>query len=95
MGFDIMGAMNGTETILLDAAGIPVDCNALVGRTFEHFKGRRYRLEAFALDSETTDPVVVYRQLYADGRLWVRPARMFFERVVRADYDGPRFKLVD
>ena len=55
--------------IQLDDKGLPVDSHALEGRTFVHFKGNRYRLEAFALDSETTDSVVVYRQLYGEGRL--------------------------
>ena len=80
--------------IELDANGVPVDPKALEGRELEHFKGRRYRLVEFAIDSETLAPLVVYRQLYGEHRLWVRPAPMFFETVVREDYSGPRFRLV-
>ena len=55
----------------------------LVGRTFRHFKGNLYRLEGFAKDSETLEELVVYRALYGEGGLWVRPAKMFFETVER------------
>lgn len=65
----------------------------LKGRTFVHFKGRRYRLEDFATDSETLETMVVYRQLYGEFALWVRPAEMFFETVTRDGYVGPRFRL--
>lgn len=80
--------------IELDANGVPVDPKALEGREFEHFKGRRYQLVEFAIDSETLAPLVVYRQLYGERRLWVRPASMFFETISREDYSGPRFRLV-
>ena len=61
----------------------------LIGREFRHFKGNRYRLEGFAKDSETMEELVVYRALYGDGGLWVRPAQMFFETIER---DGKRMK---
>lgn len=61
----------------------------LIGREFRHFKGNRYRLEGFAKDSETMDELVVYRALYGNGGLWVRPAKMFFETIER---DGKRMK---
>ena len=62
---------------------------ALIGREFRHFKGNRYRLEGFARDSEALEEMVVYRALYGEGGLWVRPARMFFETIER---DGKRIK---
>ena len=55
----------------------------LVGRTFRHFKDNLYRLEGFAKDSETLEEMVVYRALYGERGLWVRPAKMFFETVER------------
>ena len=64
----------------------------LVGRTFRHFKGNLYRLEGFAKDSETLEEMVVYRALYGDGGLWVRPAKMFFETIER---DGKTMKLFE
>ena len=48
-----------------------------------------YRLEGFAKDSETLEEMVVYRALYGDGGLWVRPAKMFFETIER---DGKLMK---
>ena len=65
----------------------------LIGRTFRHFKGNRYRLEGFAKDSETLEEMVVYRQLYGEGGLWVRPAKMFFETIERDGKIIKRFEL--
>ncbi len=79
--------------IELDGNGVPVEREKLKGRTFVHFKGNRYQLVDFAFDSETTEPMVVYRALYGERSLWVRPARMFFETVTRDGYTGPRFRL--
>ena len=71
------------------------DRNNLIGCEFVHFKGGRYRLEGFAKDSETLEEMVVYRALYGEGGLWVRPAEMFFESVEKPGYSGPRFRLKD
>ena len=67
----------------------------LVGRMFRHFKGNLYRLEGFAKDSETLEEMVVYRALYGDGGLWVRPAKMFFETVERDGKTMKRYELVE
>ena len=67
----------------------------LIGREFVHFKGNRYRLEGFAKDSETMEELVVYRALYGDGGLWVRPAKMFFETIERDGRRIRRFELVE
>ncbi|MBR6461590.1 DUF1653 domain-containing protein [bacterium] len=65
----------------------------LIGRTFRHFKGNRYRLEGYAKDSETLEEMVVYRQLYGEGGLWVRSAKMFFETIERDGKIIKRFEL--
>ncbi len=67
----------------------------LVGREFLHFKGNRYRLEGFAKDSETLEEMVVYRALYGDSGLWVRPAKMFFATVERDGRTMRRFEPVE
>lgn len=71
----------------------------LRGRIYRHFKGDRYLVEDFATDSESGLPVVVYRKLYADGSLWVRPLEMFAGEVDRAKYPEVRqryrFELED
>ena len=53
---------------------------------YRHFKGNEYLLLGEARHSETLEPMVVYRALYGDGSLWVRPAAMWEELVERADY---------
>ena len=61
---------------------------------YQHFKGKQYQLLGVALHSETQEPMVVYRALYGDGALWVRPAHMWSEQVDRDGYRGPRFRYV-
>lgn len=67
----------------------------LIGKTFRHFKGNFYRLEGFAKDSETLEELVVYRQLYGEGALWVRPKKMFFETIEREGKRQKRFELLE
>ena len=67
----------------------------LIGREFQHFKGGHYRIEGFARDSETLEEMVVYRALYGEHGLWVRPAKMFFETVEREGKKMKRFELVE
>lgn len=50
---------------------------------YRHFKGDSYLVEDVARDSETGEEVVVYRKLYGDGSLWVRPKAMFLSLVDR------------
>ena len=50
---------------------------------YRHFKGMRYELIDFARHSETTEWMVVYRALYGEGGLWVRPLSMWSETVER------------
>ena len=52
-------------------------------RVYRHFKGDYYLVEDVAHDSETGAPVVVYRKLYGDGGLWVRPLEMFLSEVFK------------
>ena len=58
---------------------------------YRHFKGNLYELIGVAKHSETLEPMVVYRALYGEGGLWVRPASMWTEQVDREGYHGPRF----
>jgi hypothetical protein len=48
---------------------------------YRHYKGNEYEVVAIARHSETEEEMVVYRQLYADRSLWVRPLAMFAEEV--------------
>lgn len=61
---------------------------------YRHFKGKEYQLLGVASHSETLEPMVVYKALYSDGELWVRPAAMWTETVSRDGYHGPRFQYI-
>ena len=61
---------------------------------YRHFKGNEYELVDIALHSETMEPMVVYRALYGEKGLWVRPAAMWTELVDRDGYHGPRFQYM-
>ena len=62
---------------------------------YRHFKGNFYYLVEVASHSETLEPMVVYRALYGERKLWVRPASMWTEIVDKPEYHGPRFVAVD
>ena len=62
---------------------------------YRHFKGGEYELIGIANHSETMEPMVVYRALYGEGGLWVRPASMWNEIVDKNGYHGPRFIKID
>ena len=53
---------------------------------YKHFKGDYYLVEGIAKDSETKEDMVVYRRLYGDGGLWVRPKGMFLSTVDHEKY---------
>ena len=58
------------------------------GDIVRHFKGNRYEILYFARDSETQADVVVYRALYGERGVWVRPKAMFMSEVDREKYPG-------
>ncbi len=58
---------------------------------YRHYKGNEYDVIGMARHSETREMMVVYRPLYGEGGLWVRPAAMFVEDVVIDGKTLPRF----
>lgn len=62
---------------------------------YRHFKGGEYELIDIAKHSETCEDMVVYRALYGEHGLWVRPAAMWTETVDRDGYHGPRFVYIE
>lgn len=56
---------------------------------YRHFKGNEYEVIGTAKHSETLELFVVYRALYGEHGLWVRPAAMFLEEIER---DGRKFR---
>ena len=61
---------------------------------YRHFKGKEYELLEIVTHSETLEQMVVYRALYGDRGIWVRPAGMWSETVEKDGYIGPRFQYI-
>lgn len=58
---------------------------------YRHYKGGLYAVIDVVRHSETLEPLVLYRALYGDGGLWVRPAAMFVGSVSVDGRCQPRF----
>ncbi len=63
--------------------------NIIKSGKYRHFKGNEYEVIGIAKCSETLEEMVVYRPLYGEGGLWVRPISMWEEEVTR---NGEIFK---
>ena len=61
---------------------------------YRHYKGGEYDVLGVVRHSETLEPMVLYRALYGERGLWVRPHAMFFGSIESAGVRQPRFKLI-
>ena len=61
---------------------------------YRHFKGGEYEVLMIAKNSETLEDTVVYRALYGEGGVWVRPLSMWNEKVVRDGHEMVRFEYI-
>ena len=61
---------------------------------YRHFKGKLYEVIGTATHSETREPMVVYRALYGEYGLWVRPAAMWSEMIERGGQTVRRFTYI-
>lgn len=68
--------------------------NTLRPGIYRHYKGNLYEVLGTASHSETLETMVVYRALYGEYGLWVRPAAMFAEQVCVNGGQQPRFELI-
>ena len=59
---------------------------------YRHYKGNLYEVIGVARHSETEEQLVVYRPLYGEGGLWVRPLQMFTETVIEEGAEVARFQ---
>ena len=64
------------------------------GDFYRHFKGNKYRVICTAVNSETLEKMVVYKALYGEMGIWVRPAKMWNELVVRDGTEVKRFAYI-
>ena len=55
--------------------------NIIIGGKYRHYKGNEYLVVDIATHSETEEEMVVYKALYGEGKLWVRPLSMWNEKV--------------
>ncbi|MBL8075761.1 MAG: DUF1653 domain-containing protein [Nitrospira sp.] len=62
---------------------------------YRHYKGSRYEVLGVAKHSETEEEFVVYRALYGERGLWIRPLAMFVERVEKDGVSVPRFFRIE
>ena len=63
---------------------------------YRNYKGKEYYVLGVVTHSETKEEMVLYRALYDDGQLWVRPAKMFLEKVKLPDgKEVPRFEKIE
>ncbi|WP_096084429.1 DUF1653 domain-containing protein [Agaribacterium haliotis] len=62
---------------------------------YEHYKGQRYQLLGFCRHSESEEELALYRCLYGNFDLWVRPLTMFTEYIERDGQCLARFRFVE
>ena len=68
---------------------------AIAPGRYKHYKGNEYEVLGMAIHSESLEDMVVYRQLYGEGKTWVRPASMWNELVEVNGEKVPRFQKID
>jgi len=61
---------------------------------YRHYKNKDYKVLYTAVDTETKEEVVVYQAIYGEGKIWVRPKRMFLEEVEVDGKKKPRFEFI-
>jgi hypothetical protein len=61
---------------------------------YRHYKGHLYEVVGTVRHSETLEPMTLYRALYGQHGLWVRPEAMFMEHIVHEGVQQPRFAWV-
>ncbi len=62
---------------------------------YRHYNGKEYEVVGIAKHSETLEELVVYKALYGEEQLWVRPLKMFKETVIVEGIQKPRFEFIE
>ena len=79
---------------LKEAEGLPVEGMEVKPGKYRHFKGKCYSVLYVATHSETLERYVVYRQLYGNEEVWIRPLAMFCESILVDGVLTPRFTYI-
>jgi hypothetical protein len=68
----------------------------IIGGVYQHYKGKNYIVRDLAKHSETLEWMVIYECLYEniEGKIWVRPLKMFLENIQIEGKAFPRFKYI-
>lgn len=61
---------------------------------YRHYKGNKYEVIGIAKHSETLEELVVYRELYSNHNIWLRPLKMFVEEIEIDGKKMPRFEYI-
>lgn len=61
---------------------------------YRHYKGNKYEVIGMATHSETLEEMVIYKALYGDGKVWVRPAAMWNEEIIINGKSVKRFQII-
>lgn len=62
---------------------------------YRHYKGNEYEVIGVAIHSETSEKLVIYKALEGNGKIFVRPLKMFIEKVIVEGIEVPRFKYIN
>ena len=80
---------------ILSLPAIPVHPSGPKPGRYRHYKGKEYLVIGVARHSETMEELVVYRTLYGDYSIWVRPQAMFLETILINGQTAPRFAYIE
>ena len=90
--FDKVNA--GVDQVNTDMSQVVKSSSRIQSGKYRHYKGGEYQVIGTATHSETEELLVVYRPLYGEQNLWVRPLDMFTETVNIDGQPVPRFEFV-
>jgi hypothetical protein len=71
-----------------------MDSNKIKLGKYRHYKGKEYEVIGIAKHSENLEDFVVYKALYGEGGLWIRPLSMFIEKVEVEGKEVKRFEYI-
>ena len=82
------------DSLVVARLRLPYTVHMIQPGRYRHYKGHEYEVLGVACHSETEEEYVVYRALYGDHGLWIRPTAMFLETVTLDGRPCPRFQFL-